>query len=130
MDEIIFKPIGYVYSEFTDVNQMPKSSTEAMDVDAELIIDEKYLEAMSDIKEGEEYMIIFYFHKSKGYKQKVPLRGVGPITGLFSTHAPCRPNPIGVSTIKIKEINNNIIKFNGVDMLNNTPVLDIKKVFK
>ena len=54
--------------------------------------------------------------------------GNGPIKGLFSTHAPNRPNPIGVSTIRITEINGNVIKFNGVDMLNGTPVLDIKDI--
>lgn len=110
--------------------QMPKSSFDSMDNEAKLIIDDKYLEAMSDIKVDEEYMVIFYFHKSKGFKQKVPLKGCGPITGLFSTHAPNRPNPIGVSTIIIKKVEENIITFNGVDMLNDTPVLDLKKIFR
>ncbi len=126
MDEITFKPIGYIKSKYETVEDMPKSSKESMDEEAELIIDEKYLESMSSMKVDEEYMVLFYFHESKDYKQKVPLRGNGPIKGLFSTHAPNRPNPIGVSTIKIKEINKNIIRFNGVDMLNNTPVLDLK----
>lgn len=130
MDEITFKPIGYIHSEYDDVNQMPKSSKESMDKTAELIIDEKYLESMSDIKEDEDYMVIFHFHKSKKYEQKVPFRGDGPVMGLFSTHAPNRPNPIGVSEIKIMEIKGNVIKFSGVDMLNNTPVLDIKKIYK
>lgn len=130
MEEIIFKPIGYIHSEYEDVNQMPKNSKESMDHTAELVVEEKYLESMSDIHEDEDYMIIFYFHKSKNYKQKVQFRGNGPYMGLFSTHAPNRPNPIGVSEIKIKEVKDNIIIFNGVDMLNNTPVLDIKKIYK
>lgn len=129
MDEIIFKPIGYIRSKYEDVSQMPKSSEESDDI-AELIINKEYLESMSDIKENEEYMVLFYFHKAKKFEQKVPIRGIGPLTGLFSTHAPNRPNPIGVSTIKIIEINGNVIKFCGVDMLNDTPVLDLKKIFK
>lgn len=129
MKEIIFKPIGYIHSKYEDVTDMPKSPKESFDVEAELIINYEYLESMADIKENEEYIVIFYFHKSEGFKQSVPLRGDGPITGLFSTHAPNRPNAIGVSNIKIKEVKDNIIKFNGVDMLNNTPVLDLKKVF-
>lgn len=130
MEEIIFKPIGYIYSEYEETNQMPKNSLESLDCEAELVVNKEYLESMSDMKKDEEYMIIFYFHKSKSYQQKVPLRGNGPLTALFSTHSPNRPNPIGVSTVKIKEVRNNIIKFYGVDMLNNTPVLDIKKIFK
>ena len=128
MEEIIFRPIGYIKSPYEDVSNMPKSPRESGDVEAEMIIDEKYLESMSSMKAGEEYMVLFYFHKSEGYKQRVPFRGDGPITGLFSTHAPNRPNPIGVSTIRIKEINGNVIKFSGVDMLNGTPVLDIKDI--
>ena len=126
MEEIVFKPIGYIKSKYEDVNDMPKAPRESGDVVAEMIIDEEYLESMSSMKAGEEYMVLFHFHKSEGFKQRVPFRGDGPIKGLFSTHAPNRPNPIGVSIIKIKEIDGNVIKFYGVDMLNGTPVLDIK----
>ena len=128
MEEIIFKPIGYIKSPYTDVKNMPKSTRECPDVVAEMIISEEYLESMSSMEAGEEYMVLFHFHKSVGYKQRVPFMGNGPIKGLFSTHAPNRPNPIGVSTIKIKEINGNVIKFTGVDMLDGTPVLDIKDI--
>ena len=115
-EEIIFKPIGYIKSPYEDVKNMPK------------IINEEYLESMSSMEVGEEYMVLFHFHKSEGFKQRVPFRGDGPIKGLFSTHAPNRPNPIGVSTIRITEIDGNVIKFTGVDMLNGTPVLDIKDI--
>ena len=128
MEEIIFKPIGYIKSPYEDVHDMPKAPRESGDVVAEMIINEEYLESMSSMEAGEEYMVLFYFHKSKGFKQRVPFRGDGPIKGLFSTHAPNRPNPIGVSTIRIKEIDGNVIKFTGVDMLNGTPVLDIKDI--
>ena len=130
MDEIIFKPIGYIKSKYEIKENMPKSSKESMDEEAKLIINEKYLESMASMQTGEKYMLIFYFHKSVGYKQSVPFKGDGPIMGLFSTHAPNRPNPIGVSTIKINKINGNVITFNGVDMLNNTPVLDLKKIWE
>ncbi len=127
-EEIIFRPIGYIRSPYGDVNDMPKSPRESGDVEAEMIINEEYLESMSSMQAGEEYMVLFHFHKSKGFKQKVPFRGDGPIKGLFSTHAPNRPNPIGVTTVKIVEINGNIIRFTGVDMLDGTPVLDIKDI--
>ena len=96
-EEIVFKPIGYIKSPFEDVKNMPKSPRESGDVEAEMIINEEYLESMSSMEAGEEYMVLFHFHKSKGFKQRVPFRGNGPIKGLFSTHAPNRPNPIGVS---------------------------------
>jgi tRNA-Thr(GGU) m(6)t(6)A37 methyltransferase TsaA len=129
MNDIIFKQIGYIKSPFDNVDDVPKRVDDAMTVEGELVIDEQYLESMANMKVDEEYMVIFYLDKCNGFKQTVPLRGDGPLTALFSTRAPCRPNPIGVSNIIIKEINANVIKFNGVDMLNNTPILDIKKVF-
>ena len=127
-EEIIFKPIGYIESPYEDLSNMPKSTRASGDVEAKIIIKEEFLESMSSMEAGEEYMVLFHFHKSKGFKQRVPFMGDGPIKGLFSTHAPNRPNPIGVSTIKIKEINENVIIFTGVDMLNGTPVLDIKDI--
>ena len=101
-EEIIFKPIGYIKSPYEDVRNIPKSTRESGDVEAEMVIKEEYLESMSSMEVGEEYMVLFHFHKSEGF--------------------------IGVSTIKITEIDGNIIKFKGVDMLNGTPVLDIKDI--
>ena len=107
---------------------MPKNSNNNHEAYIEL--NEKYLEGICDMEVGEEYMILFHFNKCYGYELKVPFKGDGPIMGVFSTHAPNRPNPIGVSNIKITEINGNKIKFKGVDMLDNTPVLDIKDLIK
>lgn len=129
MNDVTFSPIGYIKSPFKQIKDVPKAVNEAMKYEGQLIIDEKYLESMNDMKINEEYVVIFYFHECKEYKQTVPLKGTGPLTALFSTRAPCRPNPIGLSNIIIKKINKNIITFNGVDMLDNTPILDIKKMF-
>ena len=74
-EEIIFKPIGYVKSPYEDVEDMPKSPKESGNVEAEMIINEEYLESMSSMEAGEEYMVLFYFHKSKGFRQRVPFRG-------------------------------------------------------
>lgn len=130
MNDICFSPIGHIKSPFKNIEDVPKALDEAMKYEGKLVIDEQYLESTSDMKTDEEYTVIFYFHKCKEYKQKVPLRGIGPITALFSTRAPCRPNSIGVSNIIVKKIDKNIITFKGVDMLDNTPILDIKKNFK
>lgn len=127
-EDIIFHPIGYIRSKFNNKEKTPKNTRNTHE--AWMEIDPKYLEAMCDMNVGEEYMLVFYFNQSKGFEMKVPLMGDGPITGLFSTHAPNRPNPIGVSNITIKEIDGNKIKFIGVDMLDGTPILDIKNAVK
>lgn len=125
-EDIIIHPIGVVHSPYKIIEEIPKSYRESGDTEAIMEIDPKYAEAMNDMHVDEEYMILFYFHESEGYDLTVPYRGEGPMMGLFSTHAPRRPNPIGVSIIKIVKIEENMIYFKGVDMLDKTPILDIK----
>ncbi len=124
--QICFRPIGVIQSPYKTLADVPKAGAEAPDAEGEIVVDPVYLEAMADITAGKRYMILFHFHEAEGYSQTVHLRGDGPLTGLFSTHAPCRPNPIGVSSIKVISIDKNVIRFSGVDMLDGTPVLDIK----
>ena len=124
-EEIIFHPIGYIRSDYITIEETPKHGFEN-EFEAEIEIKEEFVEAMADMKENQKFMVLFYFHKSEGYELTSPLHGVGPMMGLFSTHSPRRPNPIGVSTITVTGVEGNIIKFKGVDMLDGTPVLDIK----
>ncbi|MBE6494026.1 MAG: SAM-dependent methyltransferase [Methanosphaera stadtmanae] len=128
IEEIVYHPIGIVHSEFKSQEETPKSYTESGEVKAEIIINPAYLVAMSGIEAGKEYMVLFHFHKSLPFRQIVSKRGDGPLTPLFSTHSPNRPNPIGVSVITVTEVLGNIIKFKGVDMMDGTPILDIKSV--
>lgn len=123
---ITMKPIGYIHSPFTMRGDTPKSTAEAREVKAEIVLDEAYLEGIADLKPGDRCMLLFYFHLSEEEKLTVHLRGTGPLTGVFSSHAPDRPNHIGVSAVTIEAVEGNRIAFSGVDMLDGTPVLDIK----
>ena len=71
-------------------------------------------------------MVLFWFDRSDNVEMTVPFHGESPMTELFSTHAPARPNPIGVSTINVTRIDGVKIYFTGADMFDGTPVLDIK----
>lgn len=126
--DIVMHPIGVIMSPYHSREMIPRQGTDAPEAEAEIILDEQYLEGIADIHPGEKYQILFCFHKSEGYKLTVPIRGTGPMTGLFSTHAPNRPNPIGVSVVTVTGVSGNHIRFTGVDMLDGTPVLDIKSV--
>lgn len=72
--------------------------------------------------------MIYHFHLSQGYKKRVhPLGDKSiPERGILSTRSPCRPNPIGVTAVKILSMKGNRIRFTGLDALNGTPILDIK----
>ncbi|MFO7968195.1 MAG: tRNA (N6-threonylcarbamoyladenosine(37)-N6)-methyltransferase TrmO [Archaeoglobaceae archaeon] len=122
---IELKPIGYVQ---TDASEVPRHFT-ISDVEGKLIINEEYLEGMKDIKPGEQIVVIFHFHKSPQFnpsflRQTPPHRGKE--YGVFSICSPMRPNPIGLSILEVLDVKDNIIRVKRLDMLDGTPILDIK----
>ena len=125
---IEMKPIGFVTN---DAEHVPRSCT-VSDVEGSLVIDEVYLEGLRDIKPGQRIFVIFHFHKSPEFTSR--FMKIKPPTreremGVFSTHSPYRPNPIGLSVLEVIEIKRNVIRVKGLDMLDKTPVLDIKPEF-
>jgi len=119
------KPIGYVS---TDAEEIPRS-WRVSDVEGTLTIDESYLEGLRDIEVGQRIYVIFHFHNSPEFARQY-MRITPPIydreVGVFSTHSPFRPNLIGLSLLEVLGIEGNIIHVKGIDMLDGTPVLDIK----
>lgn len=122
---IEMKPIGYVS---TDAKEVPRSWS-VSDVEGSLVIDEIYLEGLRDIKPGGRIYVIFHFHLSPKFTSQ--FMRVKPPTrrekvGVFSTHSPFRPNPIGLSLLEVLGIDGTVIHVKGLDMVDKTPILDIK----
>ena len=122
---IQMKPIGYVS---TDAEEIPRSWA-VSDVEGALVIDESYLEGLRDIQPGQRIDVIFQFHKSPEFTSQY-MRITPPTrrheVGVFSTHSPFRPNPIGLSRLQVLGIDGSVIRVRGLDMLDGTPVLDMK----
>ena len=122
---IDMKPIGYVK---TDAKEIPRN-WKVSDVEGILDIDDSYLEGLRDIKPGQRIYVIFHFHKSPEFSERF-MRIQPPIhdekVGVFSTHSPFRPNPIGLSLLDVLDIKGTHIHVKGLDMLDKTPILDIK----
>ena len=125
---IKMKPIGYVS---TDAKEIPRSWA-VSDLEGALVMDEAYLEGLRDIQPGARIYVIFHFHKSPEFTSEF-MRIKPPIReeklGVFSTHSPFRPNPIGLSILEVTGVEGNVIRVKGIDMLNKTPILDIKPEF-
>jgi len=123
--KIEMKTIGTVH---TSQKKVPRHWT-ISDVEGTLDIDENYLEGLKDIHAGERIVVLFYFHKSPVFTTdhlcQTPPHGQKP-KGVFSICSPIRPNPIGMSILKVIDIVGNVLKVRGLDMLDGTPVLDIK----
>ena len=118
-------PIGFVH---TDAKSIPRHWT-VSDVEGTLVIDTRYLQGLKDIKPRQRIVVIFHFHQSHAfdasYLTQTPRHRKKPL-GVFSICSPVRPNPIGMSVLEVLGIKNNIVKVKGLDMLDGTPILDIK----
>jgi len=125
MIKIEFKSIGFVK---TDVATVPRHWT-ISDVEGKIVIERIYSEGLKDIKIGENIIVIFHFHLIREFDlrhlvQTPPYRNER--LGVFSTCSPIRPNPIGMSVLKVLGIEGNTIYVKGLDMIDGTPILDIK----
>lgn len=123
--KITMEPIGTVY---TEAEKVPRHWT-VSDTEGRLVIDEKYLDGLKDIQAGQQIVVIFHFHESPPFSseylvQTPPHRNKD--TGVFSICSPKRPNPIGMSVLDVVSVDKNIIHVKRVDMMNGTPILDIK----
>lgn len=120
-------PIGYVSTESESVPNFYTIS----DVEGRLIIDEQYLPGLLEIEAGQEILVVFLFHKSPLFTEErlrvTPPRQEKP-RGVFTTRSPIRPNPIGISKLKVTGREKNAIHIGNLDMLDGTPILDIKSV--
>jgi len=122
---ITLEAIGYVS---TDAKEIPRSWT-ISEVKGSLILDSIYREGLTDIEPGQKIYVLFHFHKSKKFTNEF-MRIKPPVKdhemGVFSTHSPFRPNPIGLSVLEVIGVDGNVIHVKGLDMLDKTPILDIK----
>ncbi|SHH85183.1 tRNA (N6-threonylcarbamoyladenosine(37)-N6)-methyltransferase TrmO [Sporanaerobacter acetigenes] len=123
---IEMKPIGYIKSPYKNLKGIPRQSILSED-SAVIEILPQYKEGIEGIKENSFGVILFYFHKTTG---EVPLKQTpynsDEFTGVFSTRSPRRPNGIGMSIVKFIKVEEGKIEIQGVDMVDGTPVLDIK----
>lgn len=121
-----FSSIGLIRTPYIDPKETPIQPVGAKGVEGWIELQENYVEGLQDL-DGFTYIILLYvFHKSKGYKLKVRPYLEKTTRGLFSTRFPARPNPIGISVVKLIKIAGNKVYIEDVDMLDGTPLLDIK----
>ncbi len=119
---IEMRTIGFVR---TNAEEIPRHWS-VSDVEGALIVDDEYVEGLEGVEPGERIVVIFNFHRSPEFSAEF-LRQTPPhtgrLTGLFSTCSPVRPNPIGMSVL---EVEGGTVRVRGLDMLDGTPILDIK----
>ena len=123
---ITYTPIGIIHSPFNNKEGMPIQSAGAIGIKGTIEIKEEFTDGLEDLDGFSHIILIYSFHKSKGFNLKVKPFLSEKIHGVFSTRAPERPNAIGISAVKLLSIKKNIIEIENVDVLDGTPLLDIK----
>lgn len=122
----LFKSIGVLHTPYKTIENMPIQPGGAQGLAGTLIIDSKYIEGLRDLEGFSHIFLIYCFHKVSGPQLTVtPFLDSKP-HGVFATRAPKRPNPIGLSVVRLVSIKENVLSLENVDMLDGTPVLDIK----
>jgi len=125
-NKITFKPIGIIHSPHKTIEGIPIQPAGAKGIKGEIEIYKEFEGGLKDLDGFSHIYLLYYFHKSKDYSLQVKPFLDDETHGVFATRAPKRPNGIGLSVLKIIEVKNNIIYVENVDILDGTPVLDIK----
>ena len=123
--EFKMKPIGVIHSLFTDKSQTPIQPTRSQAV-GKVEVYPEYADGLQDLAGFSHIILLYVFHCSSGYSLQIKPFLDDQLRGLFATRHPCRPNPIGLSVVRLLVRRKNILDVEGVDMLDGTPLLDIK----
>lgn len=125
---ITFLPIGVFKTSYSENKRPPRQGMLAPNTTQQIVIDKKYRKALKDLGMFEYIIVLYYFDKVDRWTEYGHPPKSEAETGLFSTRSPYRPNPIGLSTIKLDSIDydKGVLFVEGADAFNNTPVLDIK----
>ncbi len=124
MGKITFSPIGHVHNA-----NMPDTPNDELQASSSaIVLDERYADGLMGLEENDLVTIVFYFHRVEGYRLRLHPRGdlSRPLTGVFNTRSQFRPNPIGVTVVRLKSLEGNRLVVEGLDAIDGTPVLDIK----
>ena len=126
MNPVQYKPIGIIHSPFKNLTGIPRQAAGTPDITAKIEIFDEYIDGLMDLDGFSHIVVIFHLHLVKKGSLKASPPWDNREHGVFATRSPHRPNPIGVSVVRLKNIDRNILNISGVDMADGTPILDIK----
>ena len=126
VNEVTFKPIGIIHSPFQEPRGTPIQPTGAQDIVGTVEIAPEYVGGLKDIEGFSHIILIYYFHLSRGYLLEIEPYMDEKSHGIFATRAPTRPNPIGISIVRLVKVESSVLHIRDVDIVDGTPLLDIK----
>ena len=126
MDKFNYRPIGIIHSPFKDREGTPIQPIGGVGVKAHVEIFQEYVRGLQDLEGFSHIILLYHCHLSKAYRLKVKPFLDDVERGVFATRAPARPNPIGLSVVRLIQIERATLTVKDIDIIDKTPLLDIK----
>ena len=126
MDEIKYKPNGVIHSPFKEPKGTPIQPSAAKEIRGTVEVFPEYAKGLKDVDGFSHLILIFHFHLSHGAPLEAKPYMDNEVRGIFSIRGPSRPNPIGLSVVRLVKIEGLTLHIQDVDIVDGTPLLDIK----
>jgi len=127
----VLRPIGRIRSDLTSLADAPMQGSEGAP-DAWLDVDAPFADALTGIAAGDELIVITWFHRAdRAVLQTHPRSDPrNPLTGVFATRSPDRPNPLGLHPVTVRAIDGSRLRIGPIEAIDGTPVVDLKPVLR
>ena len=126
MSAIVYLPIGYIYTPFEETSGMPIQPASARGIKGKIELVPEFINGIQDLDGFSHLILLYHFHLSENFELLVTPFLDTQVHGVFATRAPKRPNSIGLSVVKLTKIEENILFIEDIDVINKTPLIDIK----
>lgn len=125
-ERLTYKPIGVVHSPFKEPKNVPIQAVASKETKGTIEIYPEYIEILRDLEGFSHIILLYHFHRIKDSSLIVKPFLDNKLHGVFATRSPARPNKIGISIVQLNGIENNILQIQDIDILDGTPLIDIK----
>ena len=129
MEQIVFNPIGIIHSPFRTISNMPIQPMGAKGINGSIEVYNEFVNGLKDIEGFSHLILLYHLHKITHWEHEVLPFMDTEKHGIFATRAPARPNAIGISIVKLLKRTKNLLDIEEVDILDGTPLIDIKPFY-
>jgi tRNA-Thr(GGU) m(6)t(6)A37 methyltransferase TsaA len=126
MSKINYTPIGIIHTPFSSPEGTPIQPRGADGIEGTVEVFSEFVDGLADLQGFSHIFLIYHFHLAKPFSLRVKPFLDDKAHGLFATRAPARPNPIGISIVELLDVDDNMLHIRDVDVIDHTPLLDIK----
>ena len=123
---VVYRPIGITHSPFSRIDDVPRQPILSKGCKGVIEIYPRFAEGLSDLDGFSHIILVVHNHLALSYSLKLIPASDSVSRGVFATRSPKRPNPIGISVVNLEEIKGSELHVSGIDMIDGTPILDIK----